>query len=97
MTERLTGWKISVEGEEDVVPGFAGKVAHAEAELAAVPGITPEQAKLLVKSGFHSVAELAEVDAADLAEIPGIGDAAGTILIAAQGEMARRKTEPPVA
>lgn len=97
LTERLTGWKISVEGEEDVVPGFAGKVAHAEAELATVPGISPEHAKVLVQSGFHSVAELAEVEAADLAEIPGIGDAAGTILIAAQGEMARRKTEPAAA
>ena len=64
---------------------------------ATVPGISAEHAKVLVQSGFHSVAELAEVEAADLAEIPGIGDAAGTILIAAQGEMARRKTEPAAA
>jgi len=97
LTERLTGWKISVEGEEDVVPGFAGKVAHAEAELAAVPGITPAQARVLVQSGFHTVAELAEVDPADIAEIPGIGDAAGMILLAAQGEVARRKNEPAAA
>lgn len=97
LTERLTGWKISVEGEEDIVPGFAGKVAHAEADLAAVPGITPEHAKVLVQSGFHSLTELAEVDIADLAEIPGIGEAAGTILVAAQGELARRKAEPAAA
>ena len=93
LTERLTGWKISVEGEEDVVPGFANKVAHAEAELATVPGITPEHARILVQSGFHTVEELAGVDPADIAEIPGIGDAAGNILIAAQGELIRRKAE----
>ena len=97
LTEKLTGWRISVEGEEDVVPGFAGKVAHAEAELTAVPGISAEHAKVLVQSGFHSVAELAEVEIADLAALPGIGDAAANILVAAQGEVARRKTEQAAA
>ncbi len=90
LTERISGWRITIEPEADVVSGFANKVEHAVQEFAGIPGISPDHARALVNAGFHSVEDLAQVDLADLQAIPEIGDAAGNLVEAARGELARR-------
>jgi N utilization substance protein A len=90
LASRLTGWQIDIEAEADVT-GFEAKVDHAVHELAAVPGISEDHARVLVNMGFHSVEDLLDAEVGDLAAMPGIGEAATTILEAARGEMVRRQ------
>ena len=58
--------------------------------LASVPGITQEQASVLVNSGLTSLEALLQAEVADLADIPQIGEQAGAILEAAKAEAGRR-------
>jgi hypothetical protein len=44
-----------------------------------------------VDSGFHGVESILDAEVPDLAALPGIGDAASTILEAARGEVLRRQ------
>lgn len=93
LASRLVGWQIDIEAEADV-NGFEAKVDHAVHDLASVPGISLEHARVLVNMGFHSVQDLLDVEVADLATIPEIGDAAAaTILEAAKGEILRRQAD----
>ena len=97
LTEKLSGWNISIVPEDERAANFEHQVQHAVDELALVPGINPGQARTLVNSGFHSVEELASAEVADIEAIPGIAAAAGTILEAARGEIARRTAGAPPA
>jgi N utilization substance protein A len=91
LTSRLTGWNIDIEAEQSVLPGFDQKVAVAVRDFASVPGITEAQALILVTTGFHSLEDvIQQASAEDLAAMDGIGEAAGTILEAIRGELARR-------
>ena len=65
-------------------------MAQAVQALAAVPGITQEQASVLVNSGLTSLEALLQAEVPDLADIPQIGDQAGAILEAAKAEAGRR-------
>ncbi len=58
--------------------------------LAAIPGITAEQADALVHNGLASLEDLLQVEAADLSEIPQIGASAEAVLESARQEVARR-------
>lgn len=91
LTERITGWRISIEPEAERVSGFADKVDHAIQQMALVPGINPDQARALITGGFHSLDEIAQADVADLHEFPEIGDDASVVIEAARGELARRQ------
>jgi N utilization substance protein A len=91
LTSKLTGWQVDIEAEQVVSVGFEEKIAQAVQALAAVPGITPEQASVLVNSGLTSLEVLLQAEEADLSGIPPIGDQAGPILEAARAEGARRK------
>ena len=97
LTEKLSGWNISIVPEDERAANFEHQVQHAVDELALVPGINPGQARTLVNSGFHSVEELAAAELADIEAIPGIAATAGTILEAARGEIARRTAGAPPA
>ncbi len=91
LTSRLTGWSIDIEAEQSVLPGFDQKVAVAVRDFASVPGITEAQALILVTTGFHSLEDvIQQASAEDLQGMDGIGEAAGTILEAIRGELARR-------
>ncbi len=90
LASRLTGWQIDIE-EEEPVDGFTAKVGLATRELASVPGISETHARILVDSGFHGVESILDAEVPDLAALPGIGDAASTILEAARGEVLRRQ------
>ncbi len=91
LTSKLTGWQVDIEHEQVITMGFDEKVAQAVKAFAAIPGISAEQAAVLVKTGFHSFEDLLQAEASDLADIPQIGEHAAAILEAVQIEAARRK------
>jgi N utilization substance protein A len=91
LTSKLTGWQVDIEAEHVTVVGFEEKLAQAVHALAAVPGISEEQAKVLVNSGWPSLEALLSAEVNDLAEIPELGEQAPAILEAARAEAERRK------
>jgi N utilization substance protein A len=94
LTSKLTGWQVDIEPEAEAAPsmGFEQKVAQAVQELAAIPGITQEQADVLVHAGFLGLDALLQADAGDLEQIEQIKEQAAAILDAAKNEAARRGT-----
>lgn len=91
LTSRLTGWSIDIEAEASVLPGFDRKVADAVREFASVPGISEEQARILVTTGFHSLEDvIQQIGIEDLQGMEGIGSDAESILEAIRGELTRR-------
>jgi len=99
LTSKLTGWHVDIAAEVVVTKGFEEKVADAVQLLAVIPGITPEQADVLVHHGLTRLEDLLQADVSDLAAIPEIGDQAAVIMEAVRAEAARRTLkvgEPPV-
>jgi len=90
LTSKLTGWQVDIEAEHVATMGFEEKMARAVRALASIPGISEEQAKVLVKNGLTGLEALLQVDVSDLAEMPQIGDQAATIMEAAKAEVSRR-------
>jgi N utilization substance protein A len=90
LSSKLTGWQVDIEPEVVVTMGFEQKVAQAVKTLAAIPGITPEQADVLVHQGLTRLEDLLQADVSDLAGIPQIGDQAAAIMEAVRAEVARR-------
>jgi N utilization substance protein A len=96
LASRLTGWQVNIEPEQVVSVGFDQKVGQAIDQLAAVPGVTREQAEVLVQTGFHSLDDLLQIEEADLAEIPQLAGQAGAVLAAVREEVARRASASAV-
>jgi transcription termination/antitermination protein NusA len=92
LTSKLTGWHVDIEAEAIVTLGFEEKVAQAVRAVAAIPGISPEQADLLVHRGFLSLEDLLQAEADDLASIPEIGEQAELLIDAVRSEASRRNT-----
>ena len=90
LSSKLTGWQVDIEPEVVVTMGFEEKVAQAVKTLAAIPGITPEQADVLVHQGLTRLEDLLQADESDLSGIAEIGAQAAAILEAARAEAARR-------
>jgi transcription termination/antitermination protein NusA len=90
LTARLTGWEVDIDAEHIVTKGFDEKVAEAVEALAAIPGVTREQADALVHAGMTRLEDLLSAEAGDLSDIPQIGEHAGAILEAARAEAGRR-------
>ncbi len=90
LTSKLCGWHVDIQAREEKVLGFEEKVAEAIHAFAAIEGISEDQAGALVNSGFHTLEDLSSVEIEDLAEIPGIGDAASDIMQAVHSETQRR-------
>src|SRR6266403_855579 len=90
LTSKLTGWRVDIEPEHLTTMGFEEKVAQAIKAVASIPGITQEQAQVLVKSGFPSLEALLQAEVSELSEIPEIGEKAATVLEAAKAEGNRR-------
>jgi len=90
LTSKLTGWQVDIEAEVVVTKGFEEKVAEAVESLAAIPGITREQADVLVHHGLTRLEDLLQADVSDFASIPQLGDQASAIMEAAKAEAARR-------
>src|SRR5437867_1829770 len=90
LTSKLTGWQVDIEPEVVVTKGFEEKVAEAVESLAAIPGISRDQADVLVHHGLTRLEDLLQADVSDLAGIPQLGEQAAAILDAARAEGSRR-------
>jgi len=90
LTSKLTGWQVDIEAEVIVTKGFEEKVAEAVESLATVPGITREQADILVHHGIGNLELLLQAEESDLSDIPELAADAATILQAAREEAGRR-------
>ena len=93
LTSKLTGWQVDIEPEIIITKGFDEKVAEAVELLAAIPGITREQADVLVHKGLTRLEDLMQAEVSDLAGIEEIGGQAEAIMEAARAEAARRGTK----
>jgi len=93
LTSKLTGWQVDIEAEVVVNRGFEEKVAEAVNLIAAIEGVTREQADALVHAGLTRLEDLLQTDENDLKEIPQIGEQAGTVLAAIRAEAERRKIQ----
>jgi len=90
LTARLTGWEVDIDAEHIVTKGIDEKIADAVESLAAIPGVTREQATALVHNGVHRLEDLLSAEASDISDIPEIGENAAAILEAARTEAGRR-------
>src|SRR5881396_3656155 len=90
LTSKLTGWLVDIEAEYVETVGFEEKMAEAVESLAAIAGISREQADVLVHHGLTRLEDLLQADVSDLAGIPQVGDQAAAILEAARAEVSRR-------
>jgi N utilization substance protein A len=90
LTAKLTGWEVDIDAEHIVTKGFDEKVAEAVAAIAAIPGITREQADALVHAGLTRIDDLLSAEPGDIADIPQVGENAAAILEAARAEAGRR-------
>ena len=91
LTAKLTGWEVDIDAEHIVTKGFEEKVAEAVAAIAAIPGVTREQADALVHAGVTRLEDLLSAEPGDIADIPQIGEHAAAILAAAHAEAKRRQ------
>jgi predicted RecB family nuclease len=58
---------VDIEAEAVTIVGFDQQVALAVQAIAAIPGVTPEQADVLVHHGFTSLTDLLQAEQSDLA------------------------------
>ncbi len=91
LTSKLTGWHVDIEPELVQKQGFEEKVAQAVEAVAVIPGITREEADILVHHGFTSLEDLMQAEAMDLAEMPGLAERSAEIIEAIRTEAERRK------
>src|ERR1041385_2978982 len=68
LTSKLVGWQVDIEAEYIVTKGFDEKVAEAVELLAAVPGISREQADVLVHHGLTRLEDLLQAEESDLSD-----------------------------
>jgi N utilization substance protein A len=93
LTSKLTGWHVDIAQEKVVTMGFEEKVARAVHALASVPGLSEEQANVLVHHGFLSFEDLLQAEVSDLAGIPELAENAQAIVDAVRAEAAKRNEE----
>src|ERR1039457_3103376 len=93
LTAKLTGWEVDIDAEVVVIKGFDEKVAEAVELIAAIPGVSREQADALVHAGLTRIEDLLAADESDLSSIPQIGEKAAEILKAARAEAENRKIQ----
>ncbi|MBL68992.1 MAG: transcription termination/antitermination protein NusA [Verrucomicrobiales bacterium] len=91
LTSKLSGWQIDIDAEEVETVSFDDQVAQAIAAIAAVPGISEEQATTLVNCGFHTFEDLRQAEVDDLAGMPGLEESAQALHEAVQAETTRRE------
>lgn len=90
LASRLTGWQVNIDADAVVQLGIEEKVAQAVDAFAEVEGLSREMAAVLVRTGFHSLEDLSQIEEGDLVDVPEIGDQAGAVLSAVRAELERR-------
>ncbi|MCO4745182.1 MAG: transcription termination/antitermination protein NusA [Proteobacteria bacterium] len=83
LAAQLTGWRIDIESEQR----HDEKLESARSELARASALSDEQVDLLVRSGFQSAQELADSEAAEVAGILGVDEAAAQTIVDAADEV----------
>lgn len=79
LTNKLTGWKIDIQKDEETIT-FEEKVAKAIEQLAAIEVIGRERAEQLVYSGFLGPEGILAADIEDLAALEGLDTEAATAI-----------------
>ena len=69
LTAKLTGWEVDIDAEHVVTKGFEEKIAEAVELLAAIPGVSREQADALVHAGLTRLEDLLSAEEGDLRSI----------------------------
>jgi len=90
LTSKLTGWQVDIDAEVVVTKGIEEKVAEAVEALAGIPGITHDQAALLVHNGVTRLEDLVQAEPADFSDMPELAEQAAAIIEAARTEATRR-------
>lgn len=90
LTAMLVGVKIDVQKDEADV-SFEEKRAKAVADLAAIPGITQENAEALVKAGFLTVEGILAAELSDLEETAGFDTVTAKVVYEAAAA-----SQPPI-
>lgn len=94
LASRLTSWRLDVRGESEADE----EVRQSRASLMQIEGVSDVTAELLMQHGFKNVQEVAETDAAEVADVEGIGpERAFVIVAAAVTRAAEQKAEAIVA
>ncbi|HIG30594.1 MAG TPA: transcription termination/antitermination protein NusA [Verrucomicrobiales bacterium] len=93
LTSKLCNWHVDIDAERITELTFEDKVALAVESVAAIPGISADQANALVHAGFLSLEDLLQAEKDDLVEIEGIAENAEGLCEAIQAESARRNEE----
>ena len=84
LSSRLTGWKIDIFREGEVLKGVKGAVAV----LGELPGVGEKMARNLVEAGFTDLSIIAISEPGDLMEVEGVGKKTAEELIKAAQERA---------
>ena len=79
LASRLTGWRLDVRGESEADE----EVRQSRAALMQIEGVSDVTAELLMQHGFKTVQEVAETDAAEVADVEGIGPERAFVIVAA--------------
>ena len=92
LASRLTGWNINIAKVEETTgeETFEAKMHQATDALAAVAGIERQEAEILVKNGFVTIAGILAGDVADLAALEGIGAERAEAIMNAARQYAER-------
>jgi len=90
LTSRLIGWEVDIDADRVVTKGFDERMAELVDQMALIPGLTREQADAIVHAGITRLEDLLGAEAADLADIPQVGEQAAAILESARAEAVRR-------
>lgn len=70
LTAKLTGWKVDIQKDENDI-SFEERVTRATEQLAAVEGISQEQAENLVGAGFLTLEGILAAEIQDLVDVEG--------------------------
>lgn len=87
LSSRLTGWRIDIFREGEVLKG----VKNAIAALCKLPKVGEKMARSLVEAGFTGLPVIAIADPNDLMQIPGIGEKRAQKLIATAKELSQKE------
>jgi N utilization substance protein A len=90
LTSKLTGWKITVMSQSELVAKKA-EAKEKESQIRELKGVGEKLADNLIAQGFGSVEALAEATPGDLTEIEGIGEKKAAKLIQTAREYLEEK------
>jgi len=92
LTAKLTGWEVDIQEDKTAAQVMESRTAEAAHSLAAVLGISEEDAQKLASSGMVSIEAVQTAGAEDIAEILGLDNEAGQKILDAALASTEEKT-----